>query len=203
MEKPYVIGITGGIGCGKTAATDYLAGQGALVIDADVISRALTAKDGEALPAIRAAFGDAVFEENGALNRRALAELVFSDEEKKRTLEGILHPMIQHQVVADIRRAGQEGVPFLFLSVPLLFETGMDTLCDETWCLSLDPEEQLERVMQRDGLTKAEALARIENQMPMDERSGRANVVIRTDRPIEATRLELHALLRDLKRRIG
>ena len=201
MNRPYVVGITGGIGCGKTAATDYLAGQGALVLDADVESRALTAENGEALPMIREKFGDAVFNEDGTLNRRALGEIVFASEEQRRALEGIIHPMVQHRIIQKIRQAEQDGVPFLFLSVPLLFETGMDALCDETWCLSLDPAEQLERVMERDGLSKAEAEARIESQMPVEEKTRRANVVIRTNRSIDATRAELSSLLRDLRRR--
>jgi len=203
MDKPYVIGLTGGIGSGKTTATDFLAEQGALIIDADVESRALTAENGEALPLIREKFGDAVFNEDGTLNRRALGDIVFADGEQRRALESILHPMVQHNMIGRIRQAEQDGVPFLFLSVPLLFETGMDALCDETWCLTLEPEEQLERVMERDGLTRSEAEARIESQMSMEEKTGRANVVIRTNRPIEATRAELASLLRELRRRKG
>ena len=201
MNKPYVVGITGGIGCGKTVATDFLEEQGALVLDADVESRALTAENGEALLPILETFGEGVFFEDGRLNRRALAELIFSDEAQRRALEGILHPMIQHRIMQRIRQAGQDGVPFLFLSVPLLFETGMDALCDETWCLSLDEEKQIERVTERDHLSRAEVLARINSQMPLAEKERRATVVIRTDRSIDATRAELNGLLRDLIKR--
>ena len=201
MNKPYVVGITGGIGCGKTVATDFLEEQGALVLDADVESRALTAENGEALLPILETFGEGVFFEDGRLNRRALAELIFSDEAQRRALEGILHPMIQHRIMQRIRQAGQDGVPFLFLSVPLLFETGMDALCDETWCLSLDEEKQIERVMERDHLSRAEVMARINSQMPLAEKERRATVVIRTDRSIDATRAELNGLLRDLIKR--
>ena len=203
MDKPYVIGITGGIGCGKTAATDFLSRHGALIIDADVESRRLTAPDGDALPKIREAFGPAVFLPDGSLNRRLMGEIVFEHEDERRLLEGIIHPMVQHSMVLQIRKAGEEGVPFLFLSVPLLFETGMDALCDETWCLTLSEEDQIERVMERDGLTRSEVEARIRSQMPMEDKAARANVVIRTNRPIEATHLELAALLKELKRRFG
>ncbi|MBO4299372.1 MAG: dephospho-CoA kinase [Clostridia bacterium] len=203
MDKPYVVGITGGIATGKTAATDFLAEQGALVLDADVESRALTAENGEALPMIREKFGDDVFNEDGTLNRRALGDIVFASEEKRHALEGILHPMIQHSLIQKIRQAGQDGVPFLFLSVPLLFETGMDALCDETWCLTLDPAEQLDRVIERDGLSRSEAEARIKSQMSLEEKASRANVLIRTNRSMDATRAELAGLLRDLRRRNG
>lgn len=203
MNKPYVIGLTGGIGSGKTAATDFLSERGAAIIDADTESRALTQEGGEALPRIREMFGEEVFDENGLLNRRALGAVVFADREKRLTLEGILHPMIQHRMIQKIRALGAEGVPFVFLSVPLLFETGMDALCDETWCLSLPVEEQIKRVMARDNLTRDEAAARIASQMPLEEKCQRASLVIRTNRPIEATQAELGALLRDLKRRLG
>ena len=201
MNKPYVVGITGGIGSGKTTATEFLESQGALVLDADMESRALTAENGEALLPILETFGEGVFFEDGTLNRRALAEIIFSDEAQRHALEGILHPMVQHRIMQKIRQAGQDGVPFLFLSVPLLFETGMDALCDETWCLSLDEDKQVERVMERDSLSRAEALARIESQMPLAEKEARATVVIRTNRSIDATRAELNALLRDLVKR--
>ncbi|MBR3504683.1 MAG: dephospho-CoA kinase [Clostridia bacterium] len=203
MDKPYVVGITGGIGSGKTAATDFLEEQGALVLDADVESRALTAENGEALMPILETFGEGVFTEDGLLDRRALAEIIFSDEAQRHVLEGIVHPMVQHRIVQKIRQAGQDGVPFLFLSVPLLFETGMDALCDETWCLSVDEDKQVERVMERDNLTRAEALARIKCQMPLSEKESRATVVIRTNRSMEATRAELSSLLRDLVKRFS
>ena len=203
MNKPYVIGLTGGIGSGKTAAADFLAERGALVIDADVESRALTAEGGEALPRIREVFGDDVFDENGLLNRRALGSIVFADRDKRLALEGIMHPMIQHRMIQKIREADAEDVPFLFLSVPLLFETGMDALCDETWCLSVPVDEQIKRVMARDDMTREEAVARIKSQMPLEEKCQRASLVIRTNRPIEATQAELAVLLRELHRRLG
>lgn len=203
MNKPYVIGLTGGIGSGKTAATDFLSERGAAIVDADVESRALTAQGGEALPRIREAFGEGVFDENGLLNRRALGALVFADREKRLTLEGIMHPMIQNRMIRKIRTLGAEGVPFIILSVPLLFETGMDALCDETWCLALPAEEQLKRVMARDGMTREEAAARIASQMPLEEKCRRASLTIRTNRPIEATQAELASLLRDVRKRLS
>ena len=203
MNKPYIIGITGGIGCGKTTATDYLAEQGYVVADADVESRALTAEGGDALPKIREKFGDAVFDENGALNRAALSELVFADREKRLVLEGIIHPMVQRRMLNRVREAGEQNARVVFLSVPLLFETGMDALCDETWCLVVPREEQIKRVMTRDNLTREQAQSRIDSQMPLDEKARLATVTIRTNRAIESTRSDINSLLRDLRRRIG
>jgi len=108
-NKAYVVGLTGGTGCGKSEAARYLASLGAKHIDADAISHALTADGGAAIEAIRQTFGDAVFFENGSLNRRALHDLVFSSMAHKRALEGIIHPMVQRYVMDEIEAAADEG----------------------------------------------------------------------------------------------
>lgn len=201
-KKPYIVGLTGGIASGKTAATDYLQSLGAIVVDADVESRAVTAEGGEALPVIRETFGDGVFHEDGTLDRAALGAMVFADIAKRRMLEKIVHPMVQRRTLQAIREAGQRGESIVFLSVPLLYESGMDALCDETWVFYVDGETQLRRLMARDNLSAEEARRRIDSQMPADERAARAQIVIRTGRPIEQTRAEIRSVCRDLKRRI-
>lgn len=200
--KPYIIGLTGGIACGKSTVADYLQKQGLFVIDADAISHEVTAPGGEALSPIAEAFGSSVFTQEGQLNRRALGELVFSDVGLRRLLEGIIHPLVQRRTVQAIREAGRQGESIVVLNVPLLFETGMDALCDECWVVSLDRETQVKRLMARDALTASEAEKRIESQMSQDDKLRRANVVIKTGRPIELTHAELNGLLRDLRRRL-
>ena len=195
-NKPYVIGLTGGIGCGKSEAARYLKELGAAHVDADEISRRLTAEGGEALGEIRRVFGDAAFLPDGALDRANLGRLVFSNEPARRALEGILHPLVQRSMLERMDAAAREGAKVVILDVPLLFETGMDALCDETWTLYLDREMQITRVVARDGLTRAEAEARVNSQMPMQERNARATHAIDTDRPIERTRAELEQLYR-------
>ena len=199
-SRPFVLGLTGGIGCGKSEAARHVKSLGAAHIDAAAISRGLTAPGGEALPEIRRAFGERVFAPDGTLDRRALAEIVFSDEAAKRRLEGIIHPLVW----ARTRRALAEvNAPVAVLDVPLLFESGMDALCDETWAMSADEATQIERVRTRDGLSEAQARARIANQMPMAERNARAARVIDSARPIEDTRAELARLYAALLDRIG
>lgn len=200
--KPYIIGLTGGIACGKSTVADYLEKQGLFVIDADAISHEVTAPGGEALAPIAEAFGSGVFTAEGQLNRRALGELVFSDVGLRRTLEGIIHPLVQRKTVQTIREAEKQGERVVVLNVPLLFETGMDALCDECWVVSLDRETQVKRLMARDALTASEADKRIESQMSQDDKLRRANVIIKTGRPIELTHAELNGLLRDLRRRL-
>ena len=198
-SKPFVLGLTGGTGCGKSEAARYLASLGAAHIDADAISRALTAPGGEALPEIRSAFGDGVFAPDGALDRRALAGIVFADPAAKRRLEDIIHPMV---LARTMRMIEETDAPVAVLDVPLLFESGMDEMCGETWAMSADEATQIARVRARDGLTEAQARARIANQLPMAERNARATRVIDSARPVAQTREELSRLYRELLGRI-
>ena len=202
-SKTYVVGLTGGIGCGKSEAAKFLASLGAKHIDADAISRELTADGGEALPEIRRIFGDEVFLEDGSLNRRALADVVFASPGAKLALEGIIHPLVQRRTMDEIEAANAEGVKVTILDVPLLFETGMDVLCDECWAMYVEPEVQLERICARDKLSDEQARARVAAQMSMDERNSRAKRLINSDRPIEKTRAELNSLYQQLIKRLG
>lgn len=201
-NKPYIVGLTGGIGCGKSEAANCLRELGAVHVDADEISRSLTAQGGEALPAIRERFGDGVFSEDGTLDRAELGRIVFESAPHRRLLEGIIHPLVQRRTLAEIEKAGLRGDRVVVLDVPLLFETGMDVLCDETWAVTAGAETQLIRVMSR-GLTAEQAQARIDSQMSADERSARATRIINTDRPIERTRAELTSLYQQLLKRLG
>ena len=172
----YVIGLTGGIACGKSNISSTLKSNGVPVIDADEISRSLTAAGGQALPAIRKEFGDGVF--NGEeLNRRALSDIVFSDPEKREALNGILHPM----VLSEIRRQMAEQTGPVVMDVPLLYEVGMDSWCQEIWCAYVPQKEQGRRLRKRGQISYREALRRIHSQMPVMEKRKRADHVIRTD----------------------
>jgi len=202
-NKCFVLGLTGGIGCGKSEAARFLEGMGARHIDADAISRALTQPGGAAIPEIRRVFGEDVFYEDGELNRRRLGDVVFSDPAAKRALEGIVHPLVQRHVMDAIEAASARNVPVAVLNVPLLFESGMDVLCDEVWTMCAPAEIQVERICLRDGLSEEQARARIAGQMDMEARNARSRRVIRTDRPVEKTRAELEQLYLQLLRRIG
>ena len=193
-NRPYLIGLTGGIASGKSEAADFLTSLGAVQIDADEISHGLTAAGGEALPEIREVFGDGVFREDGTLDRRALGERVFAEPGYRRALEGIIHPRVQRIMMSRVDEAAEAGAKLVFLNVPLLFETGMDALCDETWVIQVKPETQLKRVMERDGLDEAEAQKRIESQMSSEEKVRRATVVINNDHALERMLYELASL---------
>ena len=200
-NKPYVIGLTGGIGCGKSEAAHFLESLGAVHLDADEVSRALTAENGEALDDIRRVFGDAAFHPDGTLDRATLGRLVFANEPARRALEGILHPLVQRNMLLAMDAAAEAGAKVVILDVPLLFETGMDALCDETWALYVDREKQIARIVARDGLSPEDAVARIDSQMPMETRNAKATCALNTDRPIERTQAELEQLYRAAQKR--
>ena len=200
-NKVYVIGLTGSSGSGKTEAARYLESLGAARFDADEVSRAVTAPGGPALPAIRKTFGDGVFHPDGTLNLAALAELVFSSAPHRRALEGIIHPLVQRTMLERMDRAAADGVRIVILDVPLLFETGMDALCDETWALYVDREMQISRIVARDGITRAQAGARIDSMMPTEARNARATHAINTDQPLEKTRQMLSQLYRQAEKK--
>ena len=202
-RKIYVVGLTGGIASGKSEAARHLESQGATCIDADAISRRLTGENGELLPTLREVFGDEVFDADGTLNRRALAAIVFDDPVKRRTLDAVTHPAIQKAMMDEMDAAEANGDPIVFLNVPLLFETGMDALCDETWLISLDPERQKDRLMARDGLTAEEAQARIDAQMPLEEKEARATVVIDNRKSLDKMFSELTGLFNSLYKRVS
>ena len=194
----YVIGLTGGIACGKSNLSRALKAAGAPIVDADEISRALTAPGGAALPAIRAAWGNEVFD-GEALNRRALSNIIFDDFQERDVLNGILHPLI----FAEIRRQMDAVAGPVVLDVPLLFETGMDAWCDEVWCAWVPQKEQIRRLRKREGITGGQAMRRIRAQMSNTEKRQLADHVIRTDGTKEQSAAIALSLWRDALSRLG
>ncbi len=197
MSK-YVIGLTGGIACGKSNISRVLKEAGVPLIDADEISRNVTAKGGPALPAIREKWGDQVFD-GDELNRRALSDIVFADPQAREALNAIIHPM----VLSEIHRQMDETDGPVVMDVPLLFEVGMDSWCQEIWCAYVPQKEQVRRVRKRGKITYAEALRRIHSQMPVMEKRKRADHVIRTTGTKEESGRRALALWQDAVKRIN
>lgn len=193
-SKPYILGVTGGIATGKTAACEVLKSLGAKVIDADEISRALTAEGGAALTMIFDAFGKSVFSDDRTLNRRALAERIFNDARERRRLEDILHPMVIEETILRIDNFGKQGSKVVVLNVPILLESGMDAMCDGYWVMAAEPEEQVLRLIDRDHLTPEQARARIAAQWPLERKVEGAAAVIYTDRCPSITQEEISRL---------
>lgn len=190
-----IIGLTGGIACGKSNISDMLSSLGCVIIDGDKLSRELTVPGGEALPALRDAFGPSVFRADGSLDRKALGSLVFSDQAALRTLDGIMQPLLLNRIRRRIGEERTRGTEFCVLDMPLLFEKNLDPLCDTVWCAWLPADLQLSRLMSRDGFDETRALQRIRSQMSADEKASRSAVVISTEGSIEETRAKIPPLL--------
>ncbi len=182
------LGLTGGIACGKSTISLTLQELGAVIIDGDVLSRELTAPGGAALPALREAFGPEAFHPDGTLNRRALGALVFADDRARETLDGIMQPLLRGMILQGIQEARSSGASVCVLDMPLLYEKGLEGLCDRVWCACIPRETQLSRLMERDGFTREEALARLRSQLPAEEKAARADVVIDTSGTIQYTK---------------
>ncbi len=196
------LGLTGGVACGKSTAAAFLGELGAAVVDADAISHGLTGAGGGAVEPILAQFGPQMGDGRGGVNRRALGELVFSNPQQRRALEAILHPAIQKEMMRQIDAADQAGAPVVVLDVPLLYECGLDALCDQVWVMSVDQEQQVLRILKRDQVSRDQALARIHSQMPLEEKAARAHRVVDTGRSEADVKNELKRLYRELTKEI-
>ncbi len=174
---PWIVGLTGGIGAGKTLASNAFASLGVPVIDTDLISHALTAPNGLAIDAIRQQFGDEIFNDAGQLDRAKMRELVFKDTQKRQALEAILHPLIAQVAMASI--AQHSDAPYVILAVPLLAESPvwLDR-CDRVLVIDCEVETQIERVMARSGLSREQTQAIIMSQASREARKAIANEVI-------------------------
>lgn len=174
-----VIGLTGGIACGKSTVSDWLSSRpDCRIIDGDLLSRELTAPGGAALDPLRNCFGDEVFCTDGSLNRRRLGKLVFSDPEARGRLDDLMAPLLRKLTLSRISQAREEGVDLCFLDFPLLFEKGYDSLCDTVWCITLPRSVQLKRLMARDHLSEEEALQRMNAVLSTEEKAARSQVLI-------------------------
>jgi dephospho-CoA kinase len=191
---PLCVGLTGGIGCGKSTATDMFAELGAAIIDTDVISRDLTAPGGRALPLIVEAFGAECIGSDGALDRSRMRTLVFSDALAKKKLENILHPLIRAEARARVQAS---KALYSILVVPLLLETGSySDLIDRVLVVDCDEDQQIERVSARSGLSAQEVRAIMRAQLPRAERLARADDVLVNDAGIDVLRQRVHDLHR-------
>jgi dephospho-CoA kinase len=171
-----IVGLTGGIGSGKSSVGREFEAHGVVVVDADAISRGLTASGGAAIEAIRVQFGDALIDATGALDRARMRALVFTDPPAKRKLEAILHPMIRAE--SDRLVAGAKS-PYVVLMIPLLIESGAPRKrCHVIVVVDCPEEIQIERVVSRDGLTRTEVEAIMKNQASRKARLDHADDVI-------------------------
>ena len=173
---PYTVGLTGGIGSGKSVVANLFEKLGAAVIDTDVIAHQLTAAGGTAIPAIQAQFGGDFLNADGSLNRAAMRQRVFSDSTAKQTLETVLHPMIRRQVEAQI---AVSDAPYVLLAIPLLVETGayLDHI-ERVVVVDCNEPLQLARTVARSSLAPSDVKAIMATQVSRVERLRHADDII-------------------------
>ncbi len=189
---PFCVGLTGGIGSGKSAAAEMFKALGAAVVDTDEISRALTAPRGAALRAIREQFGPEYIAADGGLDRERMRRLVFGNAAAKQQLEAILHPMIRAESRAGVAAA---TAPYVILVVPLLLETGAySDLVQRVLVVDCSEERQIERAARRSGVSADEVRAIMATQLPRAARLARADDTLDNDGDLASLRRQVGQL---------
>ena len=192
MTRKLVVGLTGGIGSGKSAAADEFERLGATVVDTDAIARELTEPGGAAMPHIKALFGDGFVAPSGAMDRKAMRERVFGDPAARQALEGLLHPMIRTEAESRIARAAG---PYVVYVVPLLIESREPRRrADRILVVDAPEEVQVSRVAARSGLSEAEVRNIMAAQASRAERRAAADDVIQNGGTLDALREQVRAL---------
>lgn len=192
----YLVGLTGGIGCGKSTVAILFKECGITVVDSDEISHQLTQAGGEAIAPLRAEFGNEFIDINGALDRSRMRRLAFSDPRSRKRLEAVLHPMILGKMLEQVQ-ANSAKSPYMLLIIPLLFEAdNYRELVQRVVVVDCDEETQVIRTMRRSGMIEQEARAIMAGQLARAERLKLADDVIHNDADIEKLRVQVRRLHR-------
>ncbi|MBK8452029.1 MAG: dephospho-CoA kinase [Thiofilum sp.] len=177
------VGLTGGIGCGKSAAVSRFQSYGVPVVDADLIARQVVAVGEPALLLLVEAFGAEILTSDGALNRAKLRQIVFSDAEQLKRLEAILHPLIRERIQQAVE--SYKNAPYVLIDIPLLIEKGYKSLCDRVVVVDCLPEQQVARVLQRDQTTELLIQQIMQTQVPREVRLQHATDVLDNTHTVE------------------
>jgi dephospho-CoA kinase len=198
-----VIGLTGGIATGKSTFSALLRARGAPVIDADALAHAVVEPGSPALAEIARDFGPQVLRPDGTLDRKRVAERVFADAAARRRLEAITHPAVRGAMLDETLRLAAEGHALVFYDAPLLYEVGLDAVLDAVVVVWAPSALQRQRLIDRDGLSPAEADARLAAQLPVDEKAARADLVVENTGPEAELAGKADRLLEDLRQGRG
>lgn len=189
-----IIGLTGGIASGKSTISGMFKTLDIPVIDADLISREVVEPGRSAYHEIRSVFGEAILKQDQTLDRKALGDIIFADEEKRQQLNGIVHPAVRKEMLRQRDHYIDQGEKCMVLDIPLLFEGNLTSIVDKTIVVAVDEDVQLNRLIKRDQSTIAEAKQRIRSQMPIREKIKLADAVINNN----GTKIESHNQLMKL-----
>ncbi|KAK0407684.1 hypothetical protein QR680_003529 [Steinernema hermaphroditum] len=197
----FLVGLTGGIACGKSTASAIFEERGIQVVDSDAIAREVVQPGEHAYTKLRAEFGDEFFddENGGVLRREKLGKVVFADSDKRRRLNAITHPEIRKRILLRLLRHFVNGERFVVMDVPLFFEVGYHRFIKKVVVMDCDEQTQLARLMARDGMSEEDAKARIRSQMPMEEKRKLATYLIDNDGSREDTAKQIHEVIDQLE----
>ncbi len=190
-----VVGITGGIACGKSEVSNFLLSKNYKVIDADKISKDITNYNNEGYLLIKEHFGPS-FIKDKAIDNKKLGKLVFSNLEQRNKLNSLLHPIIINKIKQEIKYSNEE---IIFLDAPLLFETNLDKLCDKIIVIDAYEDIRINRIIKRDNISKVDALNRINSQMPLEQKIKKATYVIDNNKDIDNLKAQVLTVLERIK----
>lgn len=190
-NRPIILGLTGGIASGKSTAATYLKQKGIPVIDSDLIVHNLYLENQDMLDQIKAAFSIDIRSSN---DKKALAKIIFNDEKARKVLNDIIHPYVFKVIKKELKT--HKDAHKVVIDMPLLFEVGYETLCDQTVLITASELTQINRLIARDGLTQTEAKKRVRAQMPMKEKIKKAHIIIENDQKIQQLYEKLDLLIK-------
>ncbi|WP_285851921.1 dephospho-CoA kinase [Sporosarcina luteola] len=197
-----IIGLTGSIATGKSTVSRMLKQKGFPIVDADEISRLVVEPGSPVLDRIAQAFGADVLLPDGALNREKLGSLIFNDEEKRKMLNGIVHPAVREEMIRQKEEWLDKGANTVIMDIPLLFESKLQSYVDKILVVSATPTIQRERLIARNGYSTEEADARINSQLPIAEKELGADAIIINNGTLEETENQLDEILLEWKAQI-
>ncbi len=190
-----IVGLTGGIATGKSTVAEMFRDLGATIIDADLLARKVVERGAPAYHEIIREFGEGILDLQGNIDREKLGEIVFNDPRARKRLNEITHPRVFDLMQQELKRAEREGARVVILDVPLLFESGADSWLKPVILVYADAQTQLNRLVERDGCSAQRALARINAQMPIEEKRKKAQFVIDNRGDLENTRRQVLEIL--------
>ncbi|EAC5438809.1 dephospho-CoA kinase [Listeria monocytogenes] len=189
------IGLTGSVATGKSTVSNMIQQAGIPLVDADIAARKVVEPGTEGLKEIVAYFGEEILLADGTLNRAKLGEIIFKDKEKREKLNEITHPRVKDYMLEARERFFRAGEELVFFDIPLLFESHLESLVDQIVVVWTTPETELKRLMERNNLTKEDALRRIESQMGIDEKARKSDFVIDNNESLEKTQKQVYTFI--------
>lgn len=194
-----MIGLTGGIASGKSTVSNLLKERGFTILDADIAARVVVEPGQIAYKRIIESFGRDILNKDESINRSKLGSIIFNDAEKRKTLNSIIHPAVRECLNDWKNEAIKEGKKTIIYDIPLLYESNLTYLVEKVIVVFVNPDIQLKRLLNRNGLSEEEALARIRSQLPLNEKVERADAIIDNNGTIDETERQINELINDWK----